>query len=79
MSESLNDIRGRLSKEVLVLDGAMGTMIQQFNLTSEDFRGNLPIPSQINPKGANDLLCLTHPEIIADIHSRYVNAGADII
>lgn len=79
MSESLNDIRGRLSKEVLVLDGAMGTMIQQFNLTSEDFRGNLPIPSHINPKGANDLLCLTHPEIIADIHSRYVNAGADII
>ncbi len=66
-------------ERVLVLDGAMGTMIQQYNLTEEDFRGNLlrDIPGQL--KGNNDLLCLTRPDVVADIHRKYLEAGADII
>ena len=66
-------------ERVLVLDGAMGTMIQQYNLTEEDFRGNLlkDIPGQL--KGNNDLLCLTRPDVVTDIHRKYLEAGADII
>ena len=63
----------------LILDGAMGTMIQQYPLTEADFRGTrfATLPGQL--KGNNDLLCLTRPDIIADIHRRYLAAGADII
>lgn len=64
---------------ILVLDGAMGTMIQQYNLSEADFRGERfkDIPGQL--KGNNDLLCLTRPEVIEDIHRKYLVAGADII
>ena len=60
-------------------DGAMGTMIQQYNLTEEDFRDERfsQIPGQM--KGNNDLLCLTRPDVIQDIHRKYLAAGADII
>lgn len=71
---------GSLVRErILILDGAMGTMIQQYNLTEEDFRGErfLQIPGQM--KGNNDLLCLTRPDVIQDIHCKYLAAGADII
>ena len=63
----------------LILDGAMGTMIQQYPLTEADFRGTrfASLPGQL--KGNNDLLCLTRPDIIADIHRKYLAAGADII
>ena len=63
----------------LILDGAMGTMIQQYPLTEADFRGTrfATLPGQL--KGNNDLLCLTRPDIIADIHRKYLAAGADII
>ena len=61
----------------LILDGAMGTMIQRNALSEEDFRGVFDLPGQ--QKGNNDLLCLTRPDIIADIHRRYIAAGADII
>ncbi len=66
-------------ERILVLDGAMGTMIQQYNLTEEDFRGErfMQIPGQL--KGNNDLLCLTRPDVIRDIHRKYLAAGADII
>lgn len=70
----------RLVRErILVLDGAMGTMIQQYNLTEEDFRGErfVQIPGQL--KGNNDILCLTRPDVIQDIHRKYLVAGADII
>ena len=62
-----------------MLDGAMGTMIQQYNLSEADFRGERfkDIPGQL--KGNNDLLCLTRPEVIEDIHRKYLVAGADII
>ena len=64
---------------ILILDGAMGTMIQQYPLTEADFRGTrfATLPGQL--KGNNDLLCLTRPDIIADIHRKYLAAGADII
>lgn len=68
-----------ISERILILDGAMGTMIQQYNLTEEDFRGErfAHIPGQM--KGNNDLLCLTRPDVIQDIHRKYLEAGADII
>ena len=68
-----------VSDRILILDGAMGTMIQQYNLTEEDFRGErfAHIPGQL--KGNNDLLCLTRPDVIQDIHRKYLEAGADII
>ncbi len=64
---------------ILILDGAMGTMIQQYPLTEADFCGTrfASLPGQL--KGNNDLLCLTRPDIIADIHRKYLAAGADII
>ena len=71
---------GSLVRErILILDGAMGTMIQQYNLTEGDFRGERfsQIPGQM--KGNNDLLCLTRPDVIQDIHRKYLAAGADII
>ena len=58
-------------ERILILDGAMGTMIQRYNLTEEDFRGErfADIPGQM--KGNNDLLCLTRPDVIQDIHRQY--------
>ena len=66
-------------ERILILDGAMGTMIQQYNLTEDDFRGKrfAQIPGQL--KGNNDILCLTRPDVIRDIHRKYLAAGADII
>ena len=67
-----------LSERVLILDGGMGTMIQRYNLTEADYRGvrfaQFPQPL----KGNNDLLCVTRPEVIREIHRQYLDAGADI-
>ena len=68
-----------LLKRVLVIDGAMGTMIQQYRLTEEDYRGNRFNGFDKPLKGNNDLLCLTRPEIVEAIHRQYLDAGADII
>ncbi|MBR4381403.1 MAG: homocysteine S-methyltransferase family protein [Bacteroidaceae bacterium] len=68
-----------LSTKVLVLDGALGTMIQQYNLTENDFRGELFADATRQLKGDNDLLNLTRPDIIQEIHEKYLKAGADII
>lgn len=73
-----------IKKRVLVLDGAMGTMIQGYGLTEDDFRGakssiELGLDPNVLMKGNNDLLCLTRPDVIGDIHRRYLAAGADII
>lgn len=73
------DIAGELRKRVLVLDGAMGTMIQRLGLTEADFRGNRFASHPRALTGCNDVLCLTRPEAIADIHRQYIDAGADII
>lgn len=68
-----------INERVLILDGAMGTMIQRYNLSEQDFRGErfAGIPGQM--KGNNDLLCLTRSDVIKDIHRKYLEAGADII
>ncbi len=68
-----------LSRRILILDGAMGTMIQRHKLTEEDFRGARFADSAIPLKGNNDLLCLTRPDVIAGIHRAYLEAGADIL
>ena len=67
------------SKKILVLDGAMGTMIQRYQLQEEDFRGSRFANHGYDLKGCNDVLSLTCPEVIRDIHRKYLEAGADII
>ena len=76
MSKTIKEI---LQDRILVLDGAMGTMIQRYNLKEEDFRGTQFLSSECDLKGNNDLLSITRPEIIKEIHSEYLKAGADII
>ena len=73
------DIRKELETRVLVLDGAMGTMIQKYRLSEDDFRGNIFKDFQFDLKGNNDLLSITKPEIVRAIHSEFLEAGADII
>jgi len=68
-----------LKKRILVLDGAMGTMIQRYKLEEKDYRGERFADWSRDLKGANDLLVLTQPRIIRDIHAAYLEAGADII
>ncbi len=69
----------QIKQRVLALDGALGTMIQQYNLTESDFRGDLFSDLSQQLKGDNDLLNLTRPDVIAEIHEKYLKAGADII
>jgi 5-methyltetrahydrofolate--homocysteine methyltransferase len=72
-------IQKLLRDRILVIDGAMGTMIQRYNLTEQDYRGERFKNWTSDLKGNNDLLCLTQPDIIKSIHKEYLNAGADII
>lgn len=73
------DIRKELEKRILVIDGAMGTMIQRHKLNEADYRGERFKDWHSDVKGNNDLLCITQPEIIKGIHKQYLAAGADII
>ena len=75
----MEQIQQAIVERILILDGALGTMFQQQQLTEEDFRGNLftTLPGQL--KGNNDLLCLTRPDLVELIHRQYLEAGADII
>ena len=68
-----------IDERILILDGAMGTMIQKYNLSEQDFRGERFAQVAGQMKGNNDLLCLTRPDVIKDIHRKYLEAGADII
>lgn len=68
-----------LRKRILIIDGAMGTMIQRHRLTEEDYRGERFKDWPSDLKGNNDLLCLTQPDIVKGIHLEYLEAGADII
>ncbi|HEX2530331.1 MAG TPA: methionine synthase, partial [Burkholderiaceae bacterium] len=77
-------LRDLLSRRILVLDGAMGTMIQQYALTEEDYRGarfaDFVVPGkELFVKGNNELLTLTQPHVITEIHEKYLAAGADLI
>ncbi len=73
------EIEHILKERILVLDGAMGTMIQRYKLQEEDFRGTYFQDSACDLKGNNDLLSITRPDVIKAIHAEYLNAGADII
>ena len=73
------DIVELLGQRIVILDGAMGTMIQRFKLQEEDYRGNLLKDHPRFLKNNNDILCLTRPEIIRQIHLEYLEAGADIV
>lgn len=73
------DIRNELEKRILVIDGAMGTMIQRYKLNEADYRGERFKDWPSDLKGNNDLLCLTQPHIVKEIHKQYLEAGADII
>lgn len=75
----LADIRKQLAERILILDGAMGTMIQGYKLEEEDYRGERFKDWHTDVKGNNDLLVLSQPHIIKQIHTDYLNAGADII
>ncbi len=75
----MNTIRDLLNERILIIDGAMGTMIQRHKLTEADYRGERFKDWPSDLKGNNDLLCLTQPQIIRDIHKQYLEAGADII
>lgn len=68
-----------LSQRILVLDGAMGTMIQRYHLTEADFRGDIFSSSTVKLQGNNDLIALTRPDVLHEIHRAYLEAGADII
>jgi 5-methyltetrahydrofolate--homocysteine methyltransferase len=78
MTYSLEDIKRILQQRILVLDGAMGTMIQSLGLSEEDFRGERFKEHPHDLKGNNDLLSITQPESIKEIHREYFDAGADI-
>ncbi len=68
-----------LASRILILDGAMGTMVQRYHLSEADFRGQRFADSPLDLKGNNDLLVLTRPDVIGEIHRQYLEAGADII
>ena len=75
----ITHLQKEIEQRILILDGAMGTLIQQYGLAEEDFRNErlAAVPGLM--KGNNDILCLTRPDVIEDIHRRYLEAGADII
>jgi len=75
----MSTIQEEIKKRILVLDGAMGTMIQQYKFTEGDYRGEQFKNFHVSVKGNNDMLSLTQPEAIKEIHRKYLEAGADII
>ena len=79
MTKNTIPVRELLKDRILVLDGAMGTMIQRYHLSEADYRGLQFSNHPRDLKGNNDLLCITRPHIILDIHRQYLAAGADII
>lgn len=79
MKTTLEEFKKLLSQRILVLDGAMGTMIQRHNLSEQEFRGERFKDHPHDLKGNNDILCITQPDIIKSIHRAYFEAGADIV
>lgn len=73
------ELKELLKQRIVLLDGAMGTMIQRAGLSEADFRGERYADVDCEMKGCNDILVLTRPDVIADIHRQYLEAGADII
>src|SRR5882762_3551199 len=77
--ERLTQLRAALAQRILVLDGAMGTMIQSYALEEKDFRGERFRDHPKDLRGNNDLLSITRPQVIREIHTQYLEAGADIL
>lgn len=75
----ISQLHEQLAQRIMIIDGAMGTMIQRYRLEERDYRGERFADWQSDVKGNNDLLCLTQPRIVEDIHKAYLEAGADII
>ena len=75
----MTNLKEILKKNILVIDGAMGTMLQSYGLNEEDFRGERFADHPCDLKGNHDILCLTQPKIVEDIHDAYFKAGADIV
>ena len=78
-SPAMSQLHAELSHRVLMLDGGMGTMIQQYKLSEADFRGERFKNHSHDLKGNNDLLALTRPDVVKAIHKNYLKSGADII
>ena len=79
MEQTFKEIRDQLARRILILDGAMGTRIQAFGLSAESFHRGKFASWPVSLAGNNDVLCLTEPEVIKQIHRLYIEAGADII
>ncbi len=79
MNQTEATLRRLLAERIVILDGAMGTMIQSHKLSEADFRGKQFADHRKDLKGCNDLLCLTQADLITDIHAEYLEAGADIV
>ena len=79
MTYKRKDILRMMRERILILDGATGTYLQQLGLTENDFRGTIFNDHPLPLKGCNDVLCITKPEAIRQMHQDYINAGADII
>jgi 5-methyltetrahydrofolate--homocysteine methyltransferase len=79
MKFMIDNLKAQLRERILILDGAMGTMIQSYQLSEEDFRGERFAGHPYDLKGNNDILNITQPGIIREIHSKYLEAGSDII
>ncbi|MBQ7527496.1 MAG: methionine synthase, partial [Bacteroidaceae bacterium] len=79
MEQTFKDIKEQLARRILILDGAMGTRIQAFGLAPDSFHRGRFASWPVSLAGNNDVLCLTEPEVIKDIHRLYIEAGADII
>lgn len=78
-SSVVQELEQLLSRRILIIDGAMGTMLQQKKFTESDFRGNQFRDHAKDLKGNNDLLCITQPEAVYEVHRAYLDAGADLI
>src|SRR5215472_13492725 len=79
MSDAETILRDQLSRRILVLDGAMGTLIQRRGLSEGDFRGSRFERHPRDLKGDNDILVLTRPDVVRAVHDAYLEAGADLI
>ena len=78
-SKKITHLKNELEKRILILDGAMGSLLQTYRLTEADFRGAPFADHPCELKGYNDLLSITQPHIVREIHAQYCRAGADII
>ena len=79
MNERVGQLGALLRRRIAILDGALGTSVQDLALSEADFRGERFADWAQDLKGNNDLLCITQPERVADIHRQFLAAGADIV